>query len=64
MQIRHQLKDVYCVGLIDYYGRNLDDNTKVKEPITSKNRVYCDNNYFNLANNSFVVRIYDKKYKS
>ncbi|MBK2279852.1 hypothetical protein [Francisella philomiragia] len=61
---KNQLKEVYCVGLIKYYGKNLETNTKVKEPITSNNREYCDKNYFNLADNSFAVRLYDKRYKN
>lgn len=42
---KNQLKEVYCVGLIFYYSENIENNTKVKEPITSKNRAFCDKNY-------------------
>jgi len=43
MQIRHQLKDVYCSAFASYYMNANRSQTKVLQPYTNETSKFCDN---------------------
>lgn len=57
---KNQLKDVYCLGLSQYYKKNLDNNTKVKQPETREAEDYCRSRGFPIDKTFFVYTYKEK----
>ena len=49
-----QLNDLYCLGLSQYYKKNLDNDTMVKQPNTKKAEKYCRSIGFPIDKTFFV----------